>query len=117
MNLERNDMRMQKGRHLGGVDEDDLQRVEQYSFDLVIDGTVSYRANPVPSPVHRYKASTSRLRNCCSPKSSTILPRTCDKAERMTFRKFLCSYISYAPYQYALLLTWYSVFNVTTQAS
>jgi hypothetical protein len=66
---------------------------------------LSYKAKPVPSPVHRYKARTSRLRNCCSPKSSTILPRTCDKADRITFRKFLCSHVRHAPFETVALLT------------
>jgi hypothetical protein len=50
----------------------------------------NYNARPVPSPVHLYRARTSRLRSCCSPKSSRSRPRTCAKAERITLRKFLC---------------------------
>ena len=46
-------------------------------------------ARPVPSPVHRYSASTSRRRSCCSPKSSSRRPLTWARAERMTLRKFL----------------------------
>jgi hypothetical protein len=46
-------------------------------------------ARPVPSPVHRYNASTSRRRSCCSPKSSSRRPLTWARAERMTLRKFL----------------------------
>lgn len=33
-------------------------------------------AKPVPSPVHRYKARSSLLRWCCSPRSSGTRPRT-----------------------------------------
>ena len=51
-------------------------------------GPSLYKARPVPSPVHLYSASTSRLRNCCSPKSSGIRPRTCARADRITLRKF-----------------------------
>ena len=51
----------------------------------------AYNARPVPSPVHLYKAKTSLLRSCCSPKSSTARPRTCMSADLMTFRKFLWS--------------------------
>jgi hypothetical protein len=46
-------------------------------------------ARPVPSPVHRYNASTSRRRSCCSPKPSSRRPLTWARAERMTLRKFL----------------------------
>jgi hypothetical protein len=49
----------------------------------------NHSANPVPSPVHRYKDNISRRFNCCSPKSSGTRPLTCASAERMTFRKFL----------------------------
>lgn len=47
-------------------------------------------ARPLPSPVHRYSASTSRRRCCCSPKSSRHRPRTWARAERMTLRKLRC---------------------------
>lgn len=43
-------------------------------------------AKPVPSPVHRYKAKVSLLLLCCSLASSGIRPRTCARADCMTFR-------------------------------
>lgn len=46
-----------------------------------------HSASPVPSPVHRYSASTSLLLSCCSPKSSGTRPRTCASADRITLRK------------------------------
>lgn len=58
--------------------------LEVWGKDVTV---VIQRAKPLPSPVQRYKASNSRRRWCCSPRSSGIRPRTCARALRITLLK------------------------------
>lgn len=81
-----------------------------------------YRASPVPSPVQRYSASSSRRRWCCSLRSSGTRPLTWARALRITLLKL--RWMKWSAYGFFSRqshkggpLTWYSVLSVTTQAS
>ena len=77
--------RIQKEK-IGGKEKATLLNTKTRSYNTA--GCAELQsARPVPSPVHRYNASTSR--RCCSPKSSSRRPLTWARAERMTLRKFL----------------------------